>query len=48
MKEGGAEAIKLQAGREIFSIIKAVADAGQLVMSRVGLLPHRVHLLGGI
>lgn len=47
MKEGGAEAVKLQGGREMFSIIKAVADAGVPVMSHVGLLPHRVHTLGG-
>lgn len=47
MKEGGAEAVKLQGGREMFDIIKAVADAGIPVMSHVGLLPHRVHMLGG-
>lgn len=47
MKEGGAEAVKLQGGREMFSIIKAVADAGVPVMSHVGLLPHRIHTLGG-
>lgn len=28
IKEGGAEAVKLQGGREVFDIIKAVADAG--------------------
>jgi len=47
IKEGGAEAVKLQGGREMFSIIKAVADAGVPVMSHVGLLPHRVHSMGG-
>lgn len=47
MKEGGADAVKLQTGREGFDIIKAVADAGIPVMSHVGLLPHRVHLMGG-
>lgn len=47
MKEGGADAVKLQAGREGSEIIKAVADAGVPVMSHVGLLPHRVHLMGG-
>lgn len=47
MKEGGADAVKLQTGREGFDTIKAVADAGVPVMSHVGLLPHRVHLLGG-
>ncbi len=47
MKESGADAVKLQCGKESFDIIKAVADAGIPVMSHVGLLPHRVHLLGG-
>ncbi len=47
MKESGADAVKLQLGREGAHIIKALADAGVPVMSHVGLLPHRVHLLGG-
>lgn len=47
MKESGADAVKLQGGREMFDIIKAVADAGVPVMSHVGLLPHRVHMAGG-
>ena len=47
MKESGADALKLQTGREGAHIIKAVADAGVPVMSHVGLLPHRVHMLRG-
>ncbi|MFC3614159.1 3-methyl-2-oxobutanoate hydroxymethyltransferase [Lutimaribacter marinistellae] len=47
MKESGADAVKLQLGREGAHIIRAVADAGVPVMSHVGLLPHRVHMLGG-
>lgn len=47
MKESGADAVKMQGGREMFHIIKAIADAGVPVMSHVGLLPHRVHMLGG-
>jgi len=47
MKESGVDAVKLQGGREIFEVIKAVADAGVPVMSHVGLLPHRVHMHGG-
>ena len=47
MKESGAEAVKLQGGRELFDIIKAVADAGVPVMSHVGLLPHYVQKYGG-
>ncbi|WP_206080295.1 3-methyl-2-oxobutanoate hydroxymethyltransferase [Pacificoceanicola onchidii] len=47
MKESGADAVKLQLGREGAHIIRAVADAGVPVMSHVGLLPHKVHQLGG-
>lgn len=47
MKESGADAVKLQGGREKFDVIKAVADAGVPVMSHVGLLPHYVHQFGG-
>ena len=47
MKESGADALKLQGGREKFEIIKAVADAGVPIMSHVGLIPHHVHHHGG-
>ena len=47
MKESGADALKLQLGKEGAHIIKAIADAGVPVMSHVGLLPHKVHLMGG-
>ena len=47
MKESGADALKLQLGKEGINIIKAVVDAGVPIMSHVGLLPHKVHLLGG-
>ena len=47
MKEGGADAVKMQGGREKFDTIKAVADAGIPVMSHVGMCPHFVHQYGG-
>ena len=47
MKESGVDALKLQGGREIFDIIRAVADASVPVMSHVGLIPHHVHKHGG-
>ncbi len=47
MKESGADALKLQLGKEGAPIIKAIADAGVPIMSHVGLLPHKVHLMGG-
>jgi 3-methyl-2-oxobutanoate hydroxymethyltransferase len=47
MKEGGADVVKMQGGREKASIIKAIADAGVPVMSHVGMCPHFMHLYGG-
>ncbi len=47
MKESGADALKLQMGKEGVPNIRAVADAGVPIMSHVGLLPHKVHLMGG-
>ncbi|MEM7324158.1 MAG: 3-methyl-2-oxobutanoate hydroxymethyltransferase [Actinomycetota bacterium] len=47
MKESGADALKLQGGRDKFAIIRAVADAGVPIMGHVGLIPHQVHRMGG-
>ena len=47
MKEGGVDAVKMQGGKEMSHIIEAIASAGVPVMSHVGLLPHRVHMMGG-
>lgn len=47
MKESGADAVKLQGGREKIEIIRAVVEAGVPVMSHVGMLPHHVHHYGG-
>jgi len=47
MKESGADAIKVQCGKDRVDIISAVSAAGIPVMSHVGLLPHLVHLYGG-
>ena len=47
MKESGADAIKLQCGKDRADIIRAVSSAGIPVMSHVGLLPHLVHVYGG-
>ena len=47
MKEGGADVVKMQGGREKAPIIRAIADAGVPVMSHVGMCPHFVHRYGG-
>src|SRR5688572_31234984 len=43
MKEGGADVVKMQGGKEKVPVIKAIADAGVPVMSHVGMCPHFVH-----
>ena len=47
MKEGGADVVKMQGGKEKAPIIEAIADAGVPVMSHVGMCPHFMHLYGG-
>jgi len=47
MKEGGVDCVKMQGGRDKFSIIRAIADSGVPVMSHVGMCPHFVHQYGG-
>jgi 3-methyl-2-oxobutanoate hydroxymethyltransferase len=47
MKEGGADVVKMQGGKEKVPVIRAIADAGVPVMSHVGMCPHFVHKYGG-
>jgi 3-methyl-2-oxobutanoate hydroxymethyltransferase len=47
MKEGGADAVKMQGGKEKAAIIRAIADAGIPVMSHIGMCPHFMHHYGG-
>jgi 3-methyl-2-oxobutanoate hydroxymethyltransferase len=47
MKEGGADVVKMQGGKEKAPIIRAIADAGVPVMSHVGMCPHFMHQYGG-
>jgi len=47
MKEGGADVVKMQGGKEKAHVIRAIADAGVPVMSHVGMCPHFVHTYGG-
>ena len=47
MKEGGADIVKMQGGKEKAHIIRAIADAGVPVMSHVGMCPHFMHQYGG-
>ena len=47
MKEGGADVVKMQGGKDKAHIIRAIAEAGVPVMSHVGMCPHFVHQYGG-
>jgi len=47
VKEGGAEAVKLEGGRKRFRVIEALLDAEIPVLAHLGLTPQSVHALGG-
>jgi 3-methyl-2-oxobutanoate hydroxymethyltransferase len=47
MKEGGAQAVKLEGGRAVAPQIRAMTEAGIPVMAHVGFTPQREHTLGG-
>jgi 3-methyl-2-oxobutanoate hydroxymethyltransferase len=47
VREGGAEAVKLEGGRKRIPVIEAILDAEIPVMGHVGLTPQSVHAMGG-
>lgn len=47
IKEGGAEAVKIEGGIEYISAIKAIVSAKIPVMGHIGLTPQAVNQLGG-
>ncbi len=47
LKESGAEAVKLEGGRNISQTIEAIVQSGIPVMGHVGLTPQSVHRFGG-
>jgi 3-methyl-2-oxobutanoate hydroxymethyltransferase len=47
VKEGGAEAVKLEGGKKRYNVIKAILDAEIPVVGHLGLTPQSVHALGG-
>ena len=46
-KEANVDAVKLEGGRRVCPQIKAIADAGMLVMGHIGLTPQSSGQLGG-
>ncbi len=47
VKEAGAEAVKLEGGRERKELVRRVVDAEIPVMGHLGLTPQSVHRMGG-
>lgn len=47
IQEGGAQAVKLEGGRERVDTIKAILEAEIPVMGHIGLTPQSVHQFGG-
>lgn len=47
VKEGGAEAVKLEGGEKRVELVRRVLDAEIPVMGHIGLTPQSVHKMGG-
>jgi len=47
MKDGGAQAVKLEGGQRVAPQVEALAAAGIPVMAHIGLTPQSVNALGG-
>jgi 3-methyl-2-oxobutanoate hydroxymethyltransferase len=47
LKEADMDCVKLEGGRRVLTRIKAIADAGILVMGHIGLTPQSSGVLGG-
>jgi 3-methyl-2-oxobutanoate hydroxymethyltransferase len=47
LKEAGSDAIKLEGGKRVAPVIRAIVDAGIVVMGHIGLTPQSSGQLGG-
>ena len=47
VKEGGAEAVKLEGSKRMEAVIRAIVDAAIPVMGHIGLTPQSLHQMGG-
>lgn len=48
MKEGGADAVKVEGGANVVYVVKALIRAGIPVMGHIGLTPQTISMLGGL
>jgi 3-methyl-2-oxobutanoate hydroxymethyltransferase len=48
LKEGGAQAVKLEGGRRVVPQVEMLTGAGIPVMGHLGLTPQSVNMLGGV
>lgn len=47
IRDGGAEAVKIEGGESKIEVIKALVDCGIPVLAHIGLTPQSVHAMGG-
>lgn len=47
LKEGGVESVKLEGGKEFAEVVHRMTRMGIPVMGHIGLMPQRVHAMGG-
>ncbi len=47
IKEAGAQAVKLEGGREVAEQVEAMTKSEIPVMAHIGLTPHAIHRMGG-
>jgi 3-methyl-2-oxobutanoate hydroxymethyltransferase len=47
MKEGGAQAVKIEGGAYVADTVRDMTNAGIPVVGHIGLMPQSVHLIGG-
>jgi 3-methyl-2-oxobutanoate hydroxymethyltransferase len=47
VKEGGAQAVKLEGGENVADVVKTLADMDIPVVGHIGLTPQSIHRMGG-